>query len=181
MSRNDTSAIYKSTYYLRIVHVKLTNNQKALRSFNLPSCFGKHFVWNTFGTPVWPLWSLTWDRSFWVARHTFLWVLSTHRNFTKDLGMLRKSLQTVWRPCQWFGLHPSPSLPFNRFMYKYKAKPPSNNKLFTSYIALKLRIYLNISMFWFTPLKLTLTRSVQFIIPIFRLDSFALSWTKISS
>jgi hypothetical protein len=28
MSRNSTSAIYKSTYYLGIVHVKLATNQK---------------------------------------------------------------------------------------------------------------------------------------------------------
>jgi hypothetical protein len=99
MSRNDTSAIYKSTYYLGLVHVKLTTDRKASWSFNLPSCSGKHFVWNTFGTPVQPPQSLAWDQSLWVARHTFLWVLLTHRNFTKDLGMLGKSLQTVWRSC----------------------------------------------------------------------------------
>ena len=39
MSRNSTSAIYESTYYLEIVYTKLATNQKALWSFNLPSYF----------------------------------------------------------------------------------------------------------------------------------------------
>ena len=47
MSRNGTSAIYKSTYYLGIVYMKLATNWKASRSFNLPSysrsaLFGMH-------------------------------------------------------------------------------------------------------------------------------------------
>ena len=122
-----------------------------------------------------------WDWGLQVARHTFLWVLLTHRNFTKDLGTLEKSLWTVWRSCRWLGLHPLPSLLFYRFMYKYKANPLPNNHLF--YILHHSQTE-NISkhiMFWFVPLKLTLTRSVHFITPIFRLDSFTLSWTKILS
>jgi hypothetical protein len=37
MSRNSTSAIYESTYYLGIVYMKLATNWKASRSFNLLS------------------------------------------------------------------------------------------------------------------------------------------------
>ena len=40
MSRNGTSAIYESTHYLVIVYMKLATDQKALRSFNLPSYSG---------------------------------------------------------------------------------------------------------------------------------------------
>ena len=40
MSRNCTSAIYKSTYYLGIVYVKHATNWKASQSFNLPSYSG---------------------------------------------------------------------------------------------------------------------------------------------
>jgi hypothetical protein len=46
MFRNDTSAIYKYTYYLGIVYMKLATNQKASQSFNLPSCSGN----TLFGT-----------------------------------------------------------------------------------------------------------------------------------
>jgi hypothetical protein len=83
----------------------------------------KHFVWNTFGTPIWLPWSLAQDHGLRVTINTFLWVLSAHRNFTEDLGMLRKSLWTVWRSYQWLGLHPLLSLIFHKFMYKYEAKP----------------------------------------------------------
>jgi hypothetical protein len=40
MSRNGTSAIYESTYYLGIVYAKLATNWKVLWSFNLPSYSG---------------------------------------------------------------------------------------------------------------------------------------------
>ena len=40
MSRNSTSAIYESTYYLGIVYAKLATDQKASWSFNLPSYSG---------------------------------------------------------------------------------------------------------------------------------------------
>jgi hypothetical protein len=40
MSRNGTSAIYESTYYLGIVYAKLATNWKASWSFNLPSYSG---------------------------------------------------------------------------------------------------------------------------------------------
>ena len=37
MSRNGTSAICESTYYLAIVYAKLATDCKASQSFNLPS------------------------------------------------------------------------------------------------------------------------------------------------
>jgi hypothetical protein len=166
-----------STYYLGIVYVKLATNWKALRSFNLPSCSGSVL----FGTPVRPPRSLARDWGPRVARHTFLWVLSSHGNFTEDLGILGKSPRTVGRSCRWLGLHPFPSLLFYRFMYKYEVKPPPNDDPFTSWITLKTKNISEHSTFWFTPLKLASTRSVQFITPIFRLDSFTLFWTKILS
>jgi hypothetical protein len=149
--------------------------------FELTFLIQKHHVWNVFGTPVQPPWSLTQDRGLWVARNTFLWVLLTHRNFTEDLGTLRKSLWTIQRSCQRLGLCPSLSLLFYEFMYKYKAKPLLNIIIFHLYIALRLRINLNIvcsdSHHW----NYTSTSSVLFITSIFRLDSFTLSWTKILS
>ena len=139
--------------YIPISHiVKLATKWKLCRvSTYLPDL---EALWNTFGTPTWPPQSLSRDQGLWVARNTFLWVILNHRNFTEDLGMLGKSLQTVWRSCWWLRLHPSPSQIFHRIMYKYKAKPPLNN---------------------------ILTHSILFITPIFELDSFALSQTKNSS
>jgi hypothetical protein len=160
---------------------KACHQSESFMEFQPTFLFRKHFVWNVFETPVRPPWSLAQDRGLQVTRHTFLWVLSTHRNFTEDLGTLEKSLWTVRRSCRWLGLHLSPPLLFYRFMYKYEAKPPPNNKSFYILHCSQTENISEHSMIWFTPLKLTLTRSVQFITPIFGLDSFALSWTKISS
>ena len=79
---------------LGIVYVKLATNRKLCRVSTYlpnPEVLCLECVWNT----IWPPQSLALDWGLWVARNTFLWVLSTHRNFTKDLGMLRKSLWTV--------------------------------------------------------------------------------------
>ena len=107
--------------------------------------FRKRFVGNTFGTPVRPPQSLPWDRGLWVTKNTFLWVLSTHKNFTEDRGTLGKSLQIIRESCRWLDLLPSHSLHFHEIMYKYEAEPPPNDHLFyTLNVTLKLRITLNL-------------------------------------
>jgi hypothetical protein len=114
----------------------------------------KHFVWNTFGTPVQPPRSLAWDWGLWVVGNTFLWVLSTHRNFTEDLGTLRKSLRIVWRFCWWLGLHPLLFLLFYEFMYKYEVKPPLNIIIFSPLYCSQTENKSEHSTFWFVLLKL---------------------------
>ena len=50
MSRNSTSAIYKSTYYLGIVHVKLATNWKLHRVLTYlpnPEALCLEHIWNT--------------------------------------------------------------------------------------------------------------------------------------
>ena len=131
MSRKGTSAIHKSMYYLELL-CEACHRAEASRSFNTPSYSGKRFVGNTFGTPVWPPWSLTRDRGLRVTKNTFLWVLSTHKNLTENWRTLRKSLRIIRESCRWLDLHPSYSLPFHEIMYKYEAEPPPNIISFTS-------------------------------------------------
>jgi len=50
-------------------------------SFSLPSK-SRSAVFGTLAQPPWPL---TWDWGLWVAENTFLWVITTHKNFPKDL------------------------------------------------------------------------------------------------
>jgi len=144
MSRNGTSAVHKSTYYLEIVMRSLPPSG-SFAEFQHTFLFRKCFVRNAFGTPIQPPQYLAWDWGLQVARNTFLWVLLTHKNFTEDWRMLGKSLQTIWESCRWLGLHPSYSLLFYEIMYKYKAKPPPNIIIFTLYITLRPRISLNIT------------------------------------
>ena len=50
MSRNSTSAIYKSTYYLGIVHAKLATNWKLRRVLTYlpnPEALCLEHIWNT--------------------------------------------------------------------------------------------------------------------------------------
>ena len=71
MSRNGTSAIYESTYYLGIVYVKLTTEQKLHGvSTYLPN--PEALCLEHVGTPVWPRRYLAQDQGLWVARNTFL-------------------------------------------------------------------------------------------------------------
>jgi hypothetical protein len=114
----------------------------------------KRFVWNAFGTPIQPPQSLVRDWGLCVARNTFLWVLLTHRNFTEDLRTLRKSLWTIQRSCQWLRLHPSLSLLFHEFMYKYEAKPPLNIIIFSSLYCPHTKNKYEHSTFQCVPLKL---------------------------
>ena len=94
MSRKGTSAIYKPMYYLEIVMQSLPPSGSFVE-FQHTFLIRKCFVQNVFGTPVWPPQSLAWDRGLWVARNTFLWVLSTHKNFTEDWTTLRKSVMDI--------------------------------------------------------------------------------------
>jgi len=155
MSKKGTSAIYKAMYYLELLCEachraeasrsfntpsysgsalletrEARHRMEALRSFNTPSYSGKCFVGNTFGTPVRPPWSLARDRGLRVTKNTFLWVLSTHKNFTENWRTLGKSLRIIRESCRWLDLHPSYSLPFHEIMYKYEAEPPLKYHLF---------------------------------------------------
>jgi hypothetical protein len=87
LSRNGTSAIYESTYYLGIVMQSLPPS-RSFTEFQHTFLIRKRFVRNMFGTPVQPPQSLAWDRGLRVARNTFLWVLLTHKNFTWGSGPL---------------------------------------------------------------------------------------------
>ena len=150
MSRNSTSAIYIYILFRNSLCKACHHFAKFQHTFLI----WKHFVWNVFGTCVRPPWSSAWDRGLWVAINTFLWVLLTHRNFTEDLGTLRKSLQTIQRSCWQLGLHPSPSLLFHKFMYKYEAKPPLNIIIFSSLYCSQTKNKSKHSTFWSSPLKL---------------------------
>jgi hypothetical protein len=103
---------------------------RSFAEFQHAFLFRKRFVGNTFGTPVRPPRSLARDWGLWVTKNTFLWVLSTHKNFTKDWRMLEKSLQIIWESCRWLDLHPLYSLLFHEIMDKYEAEPPPNDHLF---------------------------------------------------
>ena len=149
MSRKGTSAIYKSTYYLEIV-MRACHRAEASQSFNIPS-YSRSTLFE--GTPIWPPQSLARDRGFRVARNTFLWVLSTHKNFTKDWRTLRKSLRTIWESCQWLGLHPSYSLLFYEIVYKYEAKPPPNIIFFSPLHHSQTENITEHNTFQFAPLK----------------------------
>jgi hypothetical protein len=141
----------------------------------------KRFVWNTFRTPVQPPQSLARDWGLRVARNTFLWVLSTHKNFTKDWRTLGKSLRTIQESCWWLGPHPSYSFLFYEIVYKYEAEPPPNIIIFSPLHRSQTKNITELNTFWIAPWNNTSTRSVSFITTIFGLDSFVLSWTKISS
>ena len=152
MSRKGTSAIYKSMYYLEIIMQSLPLSG-SFAEFQHTFLFRKCFVWNAFGTPIRPPQSLAQDRGLWVARNTFLWVLLTHKNFTKDWRTLGKSLQTIQESCQWLGLHPSYSLLFYEIMYKYEAKPPPNIIIFYPLYHSQTENITEHNTFQFTPLK----------------------------
>jgi hypothetical protein len=118
---------------------------RSFTEFQHAFLFQTRFVGNTFGTPVRPPRSLPQDRGLQVTKNTFLWVLSTHMNFTKDQRTLGKSLRIIRESCRWLDLHPSYSLHFHEIMYKYEAEPPPNDHLFYILnVALKLRITLNL-------------------------------------
>ena len=146
MSRNGTSAIYKSTYYLGIVHVKLATNRK-LRGVltylpNLEVLCLEH-IWNT--------------RSVTTISSLRLRPSGDQKYIPMnplDLGTLRKSLRTIWRSCSWLGLHPLLSLIFHKFMYKYEAKPPPNLIIFYTLHHSQTKNISEHNMFRFTPLKL---------------------------
>ena len=152
MSRNGTSAIYKSMYYLEFVMRSLPPS-RSFAEFQHTFLIRKRFVWNTFGTPVRPPWSLARDQGLWVARNTFLWVLLTHKNFTEDLRTLGKSLRTFQESCRWLGLHPSYSLLFYEIVYKYEAEPPPNIITFYSLYRFQTENITEHNTFWFTSLK----------------------------
>ena len=144
MSRNGTSAIYKSMYYLEIVMWSLPPS-RSFTEFQHTFLFQKRFVRNTFGTPVQPPQSLAWDRGLRVARNTFLWVLSTHKNFIKDW----RSLGSLYRPSERL----ANDLDCIPHILYYSMKSCINMRLslhqisssFTLYIALRPRISLNIT------------------------------------
>ena len=52
--------------------------------FQLTFLFQKCFVWNAFGTPVQPPWSLAPDWGLQVARNTFLWYIRGEDNTVAD-------------------------------------------------------------------------------------------------
>jgi len=152
MSRKGTSVIYKSTYYLEIVMRSLPPSGSFME-FQHTFLFRKRFVQNTFGTPIRPPQSLARDRGLWVARNTFLWVLSTHKNFTEDWRTLGKSLRTIRESCQWLGLHPSYSFLFYEIMYKYEAEPPPNIIFFSPLHRSQTENITELNTFWIAPLK----------------------------
>jgi hypothetical protein len=88
-----------------------------------------------------------------VARNTFLWVLSTHKNFTEDWRMLGKSLRTIRESCQWLGPHPSYSFLFYEIMYKYEAEPPPNIIIFSPLYRSQTENITELNTFWIAPLK----------------------------
>ena len=152
MSRKGTSAIYISTYYLEIVMRSLLPSG-SFTEFQHTFLFRKHFVQNVFGTPIRPLRSLARDRGFQVARNTFLWVLSTHKNFTEDWRTLGKSLRTIRESCRWLGLHPSYSFLFYEIVYKYKVEPPPNIIIFSPLYHSQTKNITELNTFWITPFK----------------------------
>jgi len=152
MSRKGTSAIYISMYYLENVMRSLPLSG-SFAEFQHTFLFRKRFVWNTFGTPVRPPRSLARDRGLWVARNTFLWVLSTHKNFTEDWRTLGKSLWTIRESCRWLGLHPSYSFLFYEIVYKYKAEPPPNIIIFSPLYCSQTENITELNTFQIAPLK----------------------------
>ena len=152
MSRKGTSAIYISMYYLEIVMQSLPPSG-SFAEFQHTFLFQKHFVWNMFGTPIWPPWSLARDRGLRVARNTFLWVLLTHKNFTEDWRTLGKSLRTIQESCQWLGPHPSYSFLFYEIVYKYEAEPPPNIIIFSPLYCSQTENITELNMFRIAPLK----------------------------
>jgi hypothetical protein len=152
MSRKGTSAIYISMYYLEIVMRSLPPS-RSFTEFQHTFLFQKCFVRNVFGTPIRPLWSLARDRGLWVARNTFLWVLSTHKNFTEDWRTLGKSLWTIRESCWWLGPHPSYSFLFYEIVYKYEAEPPPNIIIFSPLYRSQTENITELNTFRITPFK----------------------------
>ena len=139
-------------YYLEIVMRSLPPSG-SFAEFQHTFLIRKRFVQNTFRTPIQPPQSLARDWGLWVARNTFLWVFSTHKNFTEDWRMLRKSLRTIRESCQWLGLHPSYSLLFYEIVYKYEAEPPPNIIIFYPLYRSQTENITEHNTFQFAPLK----------------------------
>jgi hypothetical protein len=113
--------------------MKLATNQKASQSFNLPSYSGSALFRTCLEHPLG-------HHNLYPETETFEWPEIHFYESSRLIGILLKTWEhsgSLYKLSEGLVddldyIHPSPSLLFYRFMYKYKAKPPPNNYLLTS-------------------------------------------------